>query len=254
MTCYSPVRGSPGDPWGAYGARKLSACGVSCRILASAGSSRDSARLAVRLDQAAVRAGRGRRGILEPSCPASKVTAQPGHGLWPERSGNRWVPLLTGVCRYALTTRHPSAARLLMARSRLSAAAALLAATPAALSSVQAAAARTPLPREPETSKVPSPVRGAATAPVSSHPGSINATVAFHLVGQTWRTLAATACSRTASSAWTTTAQSSARTCQSVASWRNPALPAGWLLRDRPGNYRRHPAAYRPPANAGSCP
>ena len=40
-----------------------------------------------------------------------------------------------------------------MARSRLSAAAALLAATPAALNSVQAAAARTPLPREPETSK-----------------------------------------------------------------------------------------------------
>ena len=59
-------------------------------------------------------------------------------------------------------------------------------------------------------------------------PGLRQAAGQLHLVGQPGGRRAATTCSRAASSAWTTSARSTARICPSAASWSSPTPPAGW--------------------------
>ena len=59
-------------------------------------------------------------------------------------------------------------------------------------------------------------------------PGLRQAAGQLHLVGQPGGRRRATTCSRAASSVWTTSARSTARTCRSAARSSSPTPPAGW--------------------------
>ena len=76
-------------------------------------------------------------------------------------------------------------------------------------------------------------------------PGLRQAAGQLHLVGQPGGRRRARTCSRAASSGWTTSARSTARTCRSAARWSSPTPPAGWRSTRSHGRHRRCPAPER---------
>ena len=72
--------------------------------------------------------------------------------------------------------------------------------------------------------------------------------------GSTGRTPRATTCSRAASSAWTTSARSTARTCRRAGPGAVRRHRLDGLLRHRDGRHGRHPEPVRPAARRGSRP